>query len=726
MGLPRGASPSIACLLAGLAGSIPWVRAQTPYGQAVETLPTQRVELVQLEIVVTDKHGRPRAGLGPDDFVILEDGTPQPVVQFHAFERPTVRVLTGHAPGRPDVVRAEGAPPASPDVPPTRYVVLVVDNLHMEFSSLVPFRKALGRFITQDLRPEDQVALVTTSVASAVSQEFTADRAVLRQTLSRLSAQGRGWGTEVPHLSEYQAELIEGDDVMALQVAAQEILQAGLAQGAGQAEQMARDSARAVSAEAAYNSRLTLGTLERVCRGLSGLTGHKALFLVSDGFATGLGSRSGAAFDVRQTADTCSRAGVVIHALDTRGLIATPRALTASSPVSVGPASIGLIWAVEGRSEEGMRDAMHSLAAETGGFLVASSNNLGAGLSRMLEDTETYYLLAYDPTNTKRDGGFRRIEVRVPGVPGVKVRTRSGYFAPADPSPEGPASTAEAVARRAKERLADMRAAFSSLAPLTAIPVHLSADFVSFDAGAIQVVVSGNVGVTTLPFARRRDRLQATIETAALVYDEGGAVAATLKTERTTLDLTAAAYGQLRRRGIPYRQAAPLIPGRYQVRLATREDATGLLGSAWFKVEIPDLAAGRLTLGSLFLLKDDGASAQAGPDAAPALHSVQGRPRFGRGESLYLQFSVYNAKRDVATGAIDLASQAEVLRKGAVLATAAPEALSAEASGPTASHLSRIRLQPFEPGDYELRVVVSDHNAKASASRTVPFTVDGS
>ena len=146
-----------------------------------------------------------------------------------------------------------------------------------------------------------------------------------------------------------------------------------------------------------------------------------------------------------------------------------------------------------------------------------------------------------------------------------------------------------------------------------------------------QVVVSGSVTSTALPFVHRSDRLQATVETVALVYDEAGAIAATLETERTTLDLTDADYALLRRRGVPYRRTVPLKPGRYQVRLAVREDATGLLGSAWGKVEIPDLAAGRLTLSSLFLLKDDGDVRGAGrPDAAPTLHSVQDRPRFGR------------------------------------------------------------------------------------------------
>ena len=75
---------------------------------------------------------------------------------------------------------------------------------------------------------------MTTSGASALSQEFTADRAVLQQTLSRLSAQGRPpeW-TDIPYISEYQAELIEGGDPMALDAAAQEVLQAGIVPGPG-------------------------------------------------------------------------------------------------------------------------------------------------------------------------------------------------------------------------------------------------------------------------------------------------------------------------------------------------------------------------------------------------------------------------------------------------------------------------------------------------------------
>jgi hypothetical protein len=179
-------------------------------------------------------------------------------------------------------------------------------------------------------------------------------------------------------------------------------------------------------------------------------------------------------------------------------------------------------------------------------------------------------------------------------------------------------------------------------------------------------------------------------------------------------------------RAAPYKKMVPLRPGRYQVRLAAQDDGTGLLGSAWRRIEIPELASGRLALSSLFLLKDGGASsAAAGAEAGRALRSVQGRRRFGRGEGLYVQLYAYNPKRD-ASGTIDLVAQAEVLRGGARLAAAAPEAMEDVGPRGVVTHLSRIGLQQFEPGDYELRVTVTDRNASSMATRRRSHTVSGS
>jgi VWFA-related protein len=715
------ATTSLACLLVALAGAGP-SRAQPPEAPKPELVVPTAVELVRLEVVVTEKRGRPRVGLRREDFVVREDGKPQPIVQFQAFAHPQPAPLAPPSAG--------AAKPAGPEedegeeILPARYVVLVTDDVHMEFESLARLRKVLTRFLDEDLRPEDQVALVTTSGAYALSQEFTSDREALHAVLDRLFAQGRiPERSDVPYVSEYQAELIESGDPLALDAAVQEVMQAGLFRDPASAERVARKKARDVLAEAVYDTRLTLEALESLCRGLSALTGRKALFLVSDGFLAGLTAGTGGAFDVRRIADAATRAGVVVYSLDTGGLRSGLPAANASSIQRPGPDTFGTIQAMRQRSVDATRDAMNALAADTGGFLAENTNDLRAGLKDLLRDTETYYVLAYEPTNTKRDGGFRKIAVSLPGVPGLKVRTRAGYFAPDDRRLNGGVRSAEGEARRAEQRRAEMQTALRSLAPLAGISVRLSADFVSLDGAAAEVVVSGSLDVGTLPFVRVHDRRQATVETAALVYDQSGAVAATLETQRSVMSLADPDYEQLLGAGIPYRRAVPLKPGRYQVRLAARDDGTGLLGSAWQTIEVPDLGSGRLTLSSLFLLKDDSASpATAGNESGSALRSVQGRRRFGRGENLYVQLYAYNPTRDAA-GAVEMVSQAEVLRAGSLLGTAAPEPMEGESRGPV-PHLSRIRLQRFEPGDYLLRVTVTDRNANAMAARSVPFTVE--
>jgi VWFA-related protein len=705
----RGVSlPSVVCLLAGLA-SVPSVRAQAPpEPPKASVLPPVSVELVRIDVVVTDKGGHPRAGLAREDFAVFEDGGPQKLVQFEAYTR---RQPVPPAPSQPAVVAAAEAPRP----PPRRYVVLAADDLHIEPSSLMRAQKALTRFVEEDVGPEDRVALVTTS--GALSQELTTDRDVLRKAISRLSARSRVAWAGVPYISEYQAELIERGDRDALDVAVEQIVwERG---PAGNPELEARQKARAIFEESVHNARLTLETLENLIRNMAGAPGRKVLFLVSDGFLVGLSANSGLGYDIRSITDAGTRAGVVVYSLETRSVTAAIPGMSASTRGPAIARTFSRVFSMERQSEEATRNAMHALAADTGGFLVDNSNDLHAGLKRMLEDTETYYVLAYEPTNMKRDGAFRHIEVRLPGQRDVKVRARAGYFAPGDRRASSVSRTPEKEEPRTKGRPSGTGGA---LAPLDALPVHLSADFVSVDRGVAEVVVSGHVDTTALPFVRQGDRYKAALEMTAVVHDETGAVATTLEPQRLSLDMTEAQHERLSREGLPYQKTAVLKPGRYEVRLAVRGAGAGALGIASQRVEIPDLASGRLTLSSLFLLK---AGETAGEAANPALSLVlsQALRRFRWDESLYVQLYAYNPTRD-ASGTTNLVWQAKILRGGVVVETGAPEPMVVgEPQGPPVPHTSRMELDSLEPGEYELEVTVTDRNADEVATRRVGFTI---
>jgi VWFA-related protein len=73
-------------------------------------------------------------------------------------------------------------------------------------------------------------------------------------------------------------------------------------------------------------------------------------------------------------------------------------------------------------------DTLRVLADNTDGLAVVNSNDLEKGLRRMADDLTSYYLLGYYSTNTKLDGRFRTLKVRV-NRPGIDVRARKGYKA---------------------------------------------------------------------------------------------------------------------------------------------------------------------------------------------------------------------------------------------------------------------------------------------------------
>jgi Ca-activated chloride channel family protein len=78
---------------------------------------------------------------------------------------------------------------------------------------------------------------------------------------------------------------------------------------------------------------------------------------------------------------------------------------------------------------------LSELAEQTGGraFTASDPNDLPNVAVRIGIELRNQYLLAYTPKNQKRDGKYRRVEVKVgklAGVPSLKVHWRLGYYAP--------------------------------------------------------------------------------------------------------------------------------------------------------------------------------------------------------------------------------------------------------------------------------------------------------
>jgi len=79
----------------------------------------------------------------------------------------------------------------------------------------------------------------------------------------------------------------------------------------------------------------------------------------------------------------------------------------------------------------GGESKLHKLSDETGGRVIQANNakDTSVAFQQIANELRTQYLLGYTPTNTKLDGTFRKIEVKV-HVGNAKVDARRGYYAP--------------------------------------------------------------------------------------------------------------------------------------------------------------------------------------------------------------------------------------------------------------------------------------------------------
>jgi len=74
---------------------------------------------------------------------------------------------------------------------------------------------------------------------------------------------------------------------------------------------------------------------------------------------------------------------------------------------------------------------MKKLSQETGGRVIDVGNNadkLKAAFNQIANELRSQYNIGYTPTNTAKDGSFRKVEIR-PNSKDYKIQARSGYYA---------------------------------------------------------------------------------------------------------------------------------------------------------------------------------------------------------------------------------------------------------------------------------------------------------
>lgn len=701
-------APALALLL-GLSPAATGQRATPPRAEQPE-FPTG-AELVSVDALVLDRQGQPVEGLTRADFEVLEEGRPQALSSFEAV---TVR----ESAAQPSV-RTRVSTNVAPQQRPERSFVIVFDDVNLSPLNVGRAREAVTQFLQTGLRPGDVVTIVPSGGGAWWTDSLPDGREALVQFVSRLESKFRPDNSPA-RISDYEALLVNyGRDPEILSQVLRRYYENGVLQEFDNSTESRRSTAelgvspgaqivraRATEIYQAYTERMrrTLGTFERVAEALRQAKGRKTVLFVSEGFVYD-GTQPGFREVVRAARD----ANAAFYFVDARGLLGA-----AGAPGGPGAgADEGRMWMEQDslstltnpRQES---SGAESLAADTGGFSIRNTNNLAAQMSSVARESRAYYLLGYVPSDARRDGKFRKIEVRVQR-PDVKVRARRGYYAASDkpqPVPSGeldPRVRAGLDAPQGVGGLA-LRLVAHGLGP------------VAPGKSAALVVAEIDLGAVALHEGQNHVR-SGVLETYTVVSSRQ--TGENFNQEKLVeLSLPPEAYAQVRAGGLPVYREFQLAPGDYQVRFLVRDRQSGRVGSVRHDFNVPDPA--RLTT-STPILTDR--LQPVGPEGAGRPVPVAHRS-FKTGARLYYAFEVYGAAHNVGEGPRVSTFYTVQRADGSELTRTEPQPIRATPQGQVSQVLS-LSLQGVPAGSYELLLTVRDDLAGQQVELSEPFDVEG-
>jgi VWFA-related protein len=712
---------SLTYLLVGLFVSGP-VAAYRATAQAQQTKTEQnevrlKADLVQVRAVVTDKRGQPVSDLKKEDFELLEDNRPQEI-SFFSFENIGRRTESPS----PESLRATRDPAQNVD----RTIAFFVDTIHTTFASLASTKHALRRFVDEQMSGRDRVALITSSGALGLMEQFTGNRQLIRAAIERLTP----WRLSqeetlfTPYLA---AQIIRGDKRSILLgveiVRTEEILPR---ETPGQVlEARVRTKASQILAEASYRRTVTLSTLKGIVERVAEMPGQRMVVVFSEGF-TLLGTAGGSETEDLQPAITRAvRSGAVIYSIAAQGL--QPVMLPPSVAVVPSPRRPRDVLQLEmadltstlGASERDLQFGLSQLAKDTGGEAFYNTNDLNGRLQKALNDNRVYYALAYHASNqtlSGRDKPFRVITLRVKNHPEYKVRTQRGY------QPLEAKLDLEAVTPRQK-----LAQAMSAQLPVTGIPVAVSADYFERESLAGQAYVQIFIDASTLRYRLQDEKHYFELEAVITIYDLTGK-RVHISTNVANGSFTAERLELAKRNGYRYTERVALKPGIYQARIGILEPGTERIGTATGWLEVPDLTKGQLTLSAILLTREQSSSrpqmnnASEGESLSPAV--TQGIMIYNPGADLDYHLVIHPGKDLKAD---DLMMQVEVAQSDRLVfqgqwVSAGPRIVERDNKG--AEVAGSLTLNGIKPGLYELRLAVKHPGSKKPVQRTVSFGIE--
>ncbi|WP_263410313.1 VWA domain-containing protein [Terriglobus tenax] len=533
--------------------------AQAPSNQNQVFTISVRSEIVLTNVVARDKKGNVVKDLKASDFAVLENGKPQKVSTFDfqnvdlAAALKEQSTVSGAAPSIAKMLeRSIGEDKQS--LRDHRLIVLFFDLSSMQQSDIDRGVDSAKDYINKKMAPADLVSVVSLSTSLQLVHDFTSDKQSL------LNAVGSFNGTE-------------GN---------------GFANGGnGDSEGTADDASSFVADDSEYNDLNTdrsLYAILQISKSLEKVDQRKSLLYFSGGLTrNGIENQA----SLRAATNAATKANMSIYSVDTRGLQALPPVGDASTGSTRGTSAYNGA-AMQSRLDANFssQETLASLSSDTGGKAFFDSNDFGPAFQQIQHDTEAYYILGFRSTDQRRDGSFRKLQVKI-NRPDIKLEYRPGYYAPADFQHQ-----------KTEDREMVLNDQLRSDAPAVDVALYLQSFYFRESDNRFFVPVSLIVPGSQIPFTQVKDQSKASID---IIGNVKNAQQIVVGSARETVKLQLDANQQVQRKNIQYSTGFSLAPGRYHLKFVVRENQSGNMGSFETDINVPDLKKVPLKVSSVLL-----------------------------------------------------------------------------------------------------------------------------
>ena len=686
------------------------------FAQTTEPTPPQTVEdevlkistnLIQVDVTVTDKDGKIVTDLKPEDFEVYQNKQKQDITNFSFISsqqppKPAESVNLSSASKNKNLLPL---PPVKLKAEQVRHTyALVIDDNGLSFANIYWVRKAIEKFINEQMQEGDLVAILRTSGGIGALQSFTSDKRQLFAAVDKIkwNSQSRGGIDSFLPIQES----LKGEP-------------AGKSLNGSTIKGIEEERNSQQQIDEIRNNIFVSGTLNSLndfAKGMSEMPGRKAIMFFSEGFSLKNEYGSAVIRDLKKVADTANRSSAIIYPIDPRGLHVVGMFYAADDVRSTFPGSRGETdRASRDKGYIDSQDVLFYLAAETGGLAYVDQNDINAGIQRAIDDQSGYYLLGYQPdaeTFDLQKNKYNNLEIKLKR-PGLKIRYHSGFFPFADRKPETIAQTPQ------------RRVINAMLSPFSKNDIYLSLYPVyqndAAEGDMIQALLY--IDAKDLQFKQLADnRREANIDVVAMTFAASGAPVQQIS-KSYAVNVSDRIYQNMMTNGFVYTLPVPVKNyGAYQFRVAVRDSNTEKLGSASQFIEIPNfnkkMSLSNIILDSFTPEEWQKIKLGGGDSEKSALIDTSLR-QFKSGTVLRYDYIINNPKRSR-----QITSQLRLIYDGKVIYEENPVSFKTE------GQLDLMRMpssgavvlgKNLVDGNYILQIIVTDQTAKMKSQTTAQY-----